>query len=113
MNAGWVTAAVALAAAVGGLAVWVARWIWKILAGVLRFLEDWRGEAARPGVPARSGVLARLQTVEHIVTDVRGELYPNGGESLRDVVHQTAVVVADIKDEQARVREDLARMEKR
>jgi hypothetical protein len=111
VSAAWFTAAIALAVAVGGLVVWAGRWVTKILTGVLRFLEDWRGEPARPGVEARPGVLARLQTVERIVTDVRRELYANGGTSLRDVVHQTAADVADIKDEQATVRADLARIQ--
>lgn len=42
-----------------------------------QFLEDWSGEAARPGVPARPGVMARLAAVEH-------ELKPNGGSSFYD-----------------------------
>lgn len=112
MDAGWLTAAVALAVAVGGLAVWAGRWVYRILAGTLRFLDDWRGEPARPGVAARPGVLARLQTVEHLVTEVHGELYPNGGGSLRDIVHQTASDVAAVKTEQSRVRLELSRMEK-
>lgn len=41
--------------------------------------EDWAGEAARPGVPARAGVMERLANIEE-------QLRTNGGASLRDAV---------------------------
>lgn len=57
-----------------------------------QFLDDWNGEAARSGVPARLGVMARLQAtdrkldrvIEHqAVTDTRlGELAAVVGRSV-------------------------------
>lgn len=41
--------------------------------------EDWYGEPARPGVPARKGVMERLG-------DIDTQLRTNGGSSLRDAV---------------------------
>lgn len=48
---------------------------------VEEFIEDWRGTVARPGVPARAGVMERLDGIEH-------QLKPNSGESLRDAVNR-------------------------
>ena len=100
----WITAAVALATAVICLFAWTIRWAWRILNGTQEFLVDWKGEPERPGVPARPGVMARLQTVEFIVTDVRGEMFPNGGGTLRDVVHRTAEDVAEARRDLAAMR---------
>lgn len=47
---------------------------------LIDFLDDWTGEPARPGVPARSGVMDRLAQLEN-----------NGGKSLKDKVDQTLV----------------------
>ena len=55
------------------------RWILKRLKGLDDFLEDWRGTEARPGAPAREGVLARIDRID-------AELRPNHGSSLRDSV---------------------------
>nr|WP_240982096.1 MULTISPECIES: hypothetical protein [unclassified Streptomyces] len=50
------------------------------------FLDDWSGVDARPGVPERPGVMARLGSVEKQLAEVRHELHPNSGSSLRDAV---------------------------
>lgn len=42
-------------------------------------LEDWYGEAARPGVRARPGVMERLASIDD-------QMKTNGGGSLRDAV---------------------------
>lgn len=55
------------------------RWVVRRLKGFDDFLEDWRGTDARPGVPARDGVMARIDRID-------AELRPNHGSSLRDSV---------------------------
>ncbi|MEU8195220.1 hypothetical protein AB0C10_15715 [Microbispora amethystogenes] len=55
------------------------------------FLGDWFGVEERPGVPGRPGVMVRLATIE-------GELHPNGGGSLRDVVNGTAGGMRRLED---------------
>ncbi|MET9322011.1 hypothetical protein ABZX75_17720 [Streptomyces sp. NPDC003038] len=67
--------------------------VWRVVRGGLRlgrridlFIDDWYGEAERPGVPARPGVMARMSGIEQRLTRVEHELYPNSGGSLRDAV---------------------------
>ncbi|WP_205327558.1 hypothetical protein [Glycomyces sp. YM15] len=67
--------AILAAATAIGLAV---RWARKRLKGFETFLEDWNGQGGRPGVPARLGVLARLERLD-------AQVHPNHGSSLRDV----------------------------
>lgn len=102
-----------LAAAVGALAAAVALWEsvrrrsreWR--AGRRRqrnqqrqFLADWHGEQARPGVPARPGVMVRLASIESAQTalaermgNVEKELHPNSGHSFRDAVDRAVAGV--------------------
>lgn len=75
-----------------GLRVWLAR--------VQRFLEDWFGEDARPGVPGRQGVMPRLQGYDDRISglegamaeyhealaDVRYHVQPNHGGSAHDAL---------------------------
>jgi hypothetical protein len=97
VSAAW-TAAIATVAAVALTVLgWAGRWVWRIMMRTSRFMDDYFGEPARPGVAERPGVMARLQRVEKIATDVRAETRPNGGHSLRDVVHRTAADVQDVK----------------
>jgi hypothetical protein len=56
--------------------------------------------------------MARLTAVEGQLAHVVAEMSPNHGQSLRDRVIQTAAGVAEIKDEQARVRAQLERASK-
>ncbi|MFE3122265.1 hypothetical protein ACFXHD_02465 [Streptomyces hydrogenans] len=67
--------------------------VWRAVRAALRlgrkldhFMDDWAGEAARPGVPPRPGVVQRLTSLEERQSRVEHELYPNGGGSLRDAV---------------------------
>lgn len=53
------------------------------------FFDDWYGEEARPGFPARPGVLERVRGIEARIQGVHHELQRNGGESLRDAVDLT------------------------
>lgn len=46
----------------------------KAFRGVRRvshFLDDWFGEESRPGVPARPGVMERLDSVEQDVASIK------------------------------------------
>ncbi|MGF0163040.1 hypothetical protein ACQRET_03220 [Streptomyces koyangensis] len=58
-----------------------------------QFIDDWQGEVARAGVPARPGVMERMGGledrmggVEADLQRIKHELYPNSGGSLRDAV---------------------------
>jgi len=93
----WITAALALLAAVFTCFITLGRVIWRICKGLLQFLGDLNGTPARPGVPAVPGVMERLSSVERQLTAVAVETKPNGGTSMRDIVHQTAVDVAEMK----------------
>jgi hypothetical protein len=93
----WITSLVALAAALAGLAAWGIRWTYRIIMRITRFLDDYFGEPAREGVPARPGVMARLAALEEALAHVVAETRPNHGNSLRDVVAQTAQDVADMR----------------
>ena len=105
MDPGWISAFTALALAVFGCAGWVTRRAWRLLRGTAHFLDDWKGEPARDGLPARPGFMARLTAVEESIEHIRAETQPNHGKSLRDVVHRTAEDVAAIKADQAAIRE--------
>ncbi|MEV4245218.1 hypothetical protein AB0J63_17605 [Streptosporangium canum] len=76
--------AVALATLAAGAAV-----VTKLFALIKRvhdWLDDWQGEPARAGVPARPGVMARLEAIE-------AQLKPNGGSTARDAVDRVERVV--------------------
>lgn len=107
MDPGWFAAAAAMAIAVGGLAAWSARWAWRIARRVVHFLDDYAGVPARDGMAARPGFMARLASVEQMLAQVVAETTPNGGQSLRDVVHRTAADVAEIKYEQTAMKEQI------
>lgn len=81
-----------IAIAVGGLtALFVAlRPVVRFFKKIHDFLDDWRGEQPRDGVPGRAGVMLRLSNVEH-------ELKPNSGLSMRDSIDRTEAAVTDIK----------------
>ena len=95
----------ATAAAVGAvLAAKPLRWAWRLLSGTHEFLADWGGRLEHNGLPATPGVMARLAEHEKLLGKLVAETQPNGGSSLRDVVARTAADVADVKEEQARLR---------
>lgn len=113
MDPAWLTALVALIAAVCGGIAWALRWAWRFLRRIIHFLDDYAGQPARDGMPARPGFMARLGSVEQLIATVVAETTPNGGGSMRDEVARTARDVADIKTEQAAVRTRLERMQER
>ena len=53
--------------------------VWPLLRKMGDFLDDVAGEPARPGVPARAGLMERVQRIEY-------ELFPNSGKSMRDQI---------------------------
>ena len=113
MNPAWLTALVALAVAVATCLGWGMRWAWRILRRAAHFLDDYFGEPAHDGLPAKPGVMARLSSVEELVAKVAAETTPNGGGSMRDEVARTARDVADIKQEQVAVRTRLELLQAR
>ena len=113
MNPEWVAALVALVVAVCAAVAWATRWAWRILRRINHFLDDYAGQPARDGMEARPGFMARLGSVEHLLTKVVAETTPNGGGSMRDEVARTARDVAAIKTEQAAVRNRLEQFDAR
>ena len=111
MDPAWLTALVALAVAVAGLLGWAGRRGWRVLRRIMHFLDDYFGEPAHDGLTAKPGVMARLGSVDELLAKVVAETTPNGGGSMRDQVARTATDVADIKREQARMRERMEQLE--
>jgi hypothetical protein len=70
----------------------------RVIKRVGDFVDDWQGEPARRGVPARPGVMERLESIE-------GQLRPNGGSSLRDAVNRVEQTTARL-DEHLTPQED-------
>jgi hypothetical protein len=100
----WITAAVALAVAAAGCAAWCLRWAWRILRQAAHFLDDWRGEPARDGLPEQPGVMARLGSIENTVARVVAETTPNSGKSLRDAVGRIESDVRRLSADQGEMR---------
>jgi hypothetical protein len=84
----WATIIEVLAAlvTVGGAALWA--WTQAKTQRLRndRFDRDWYGETERPGVPARPGVLEQLYTVRTEVGEIKAEVFPNHGSSIKDSV---------------------------
>jgi len=58
----------------------------KVVRSSTRFFDDWTGEEARPGRPRRAGIPERLSVLEAGQAEIREQLKPNGGTSLRDAI---------------------------
>lgn len=101
----WTTVLGGLVVVAGFLGAVVHR-LRKRLGGLTDFIDDWNGEGARPGVPARPGVMARLASIEEQtavlpavqqrIAAVEHELKPNSGGSLRDAVDRVEAHTARI-----------------
>ncbi|CAM5609277.1 hypothetical protein GCM10010329_17460 [Streptomyces spiroverticillatus] len=101
----WCAALVAVTGAV--TVVWRAtRAARRLARRVDEFVDDWQGTEARPGVPGRPGVMARLVDIEQQIAGtaeqlaaVEHELHPNSGSSLRDAVDRVDERTRQIVDD--------------
>ena len=67
-----------------GTLIAVGRWTYRQFKSLECLLEDWHGEAARPGVPGRLGVMERLDSIEKKVNSAAFNSRPNHGTSAYD-----------------------------
>lgn len=88
----------------GIIAIW--RWCRRMSRQWGSFLEDWQGEAARPGVPPRLGVMERLAEVEQCTQQLR----PNGGSHLADRIEAIATDQVTKHERLDRIEQALSRM---
>lgn len=72
----------------------VVRWMFRTLKRIQRFLDDWQGEPARPGVEARPGFPKRIATLEGEVAGVRA-IVSNGLSSTVDDIQRRLGRVED------------------
>jgi hypothetical protein len=114
----WLTDLVILAPwlAALGLAVWVGWRVWPTVRKLMHFVDDVAGEPARPGQPARPGLMERIATVEtrlneygsatraqreHVneaLAELRHEVMPNDGSSMRDAVVRTETLARAVNE---------------
>lgn len=74
-------------------AVVITRWqstreVRALLRKIGYFFDDWNGTPERDGVPARAGVMLRLQGLEQRAEVTERELRTNGGSTIRDAVRR-------------------------
>ncbi|WP_295034582.1 hypothetical protein [uncultured Microbacterium sp.] len=88
---------------------------WKLLGSLKDFMDDVKGEPARPGVAARPGLMERVGTIETKVdavstslSEVRHEVLPNTGTSLRDAADRTESRLASVDDKVDTLTADMA-----
>lgn len=84
---GWVLPVCgALTILVGGIAavVKLLGWFMAFQGRINDFIEDWRGEKARPGISRRLGVPERLSIIESRMQAIERQITPNGGTSVQD-----------------------------
>ena len=101
MDPAWVTASIALATLIGGIAIWAGRWVWKVTSRTTRFMDDYFGEPAGPGRAARPGVMERLANLEMVIGDVSTQVHLNSGHSMRDTVQSTEQIVREMRSDLA------------
>ena len=101
----------AVIAAVTGIIVFGMK-IAKGLKRVVHFLDDFNGEEARPGIPERLGMSARISQLEDCVsssrkeleqlnkkvTFIEKELHPNHGTSMRDKVDRIVLRLDTVEE---------------
>ena len=62
--------------------------LWKFSITWNDFLRDWKGDSYTDGRTPTPGVIARLEKLENGLYEVRSEVSPNGGKSIKDVVNR-------------------------
>jgi len=101
----------AVIAAVTGIIVFSMK-IAKGLKRIVHFLDDFNGEEARPGIPERLGMSARISQLEDCVsssrteleqlnkkvTFIEKELHPNHGTSMRDKVDRIVLRLDTVEE---------------
>ena len=97
MDPAWIVAAVALATLIAGFFGWILRKIFRALRLLVRFTDDYFGEPAGSGRPARPGVKTRLEKLEKHATEISAQVHLNSGTSLRDSVQRTELGMEDLK----------------
>lgn len=92
------------AIAVGAAAAWIAKKLRRFNTRFDNFMEDWNGTEARPGVSRKPGVMERLsqqddalKCIDSRVQAVESEINPNGGKSMRDIVHRVDGTLKHVK----------------
>ena len=89
----WATLVVTIIAA----CIAVARWGRKYGRKIMQMVEDFNGTGERPGVPARLGVMERLQGLDLQVAQVISETSPNHGGSMKDAVQRIDTKVGTLE----------------
>lgn len=91
---------IALGVLIGGL-----KWIVPVLRNLRDFLEDWRGEPARPGKDARPGIPERMQSIEQTqanlseaVGAVRKQVENSHSINLRDDLDEHKTAISELHD---------------
>ena len=100
-----------LSVVVGAVAVIVRQLLLPIHRGFRKlqdFLEEWKGEPARPGQPARPGVMERLEQVEADMAKVASEIRSNGGSSMKDAIARVEAHLEELATRDEVIKQELA-----
>lgn len=100
-----------LSVVVGAVTVIVRQLLLPIHRGFLKlqdFLEEWKGEPARPGYAARPGVMQRLEQVEADMARVASEIRSNGGSSMKDAIARVETHLEELAARDEVIKQELA-----
>jgi len=78
-------ALVATIVTIVGMLIGLFRFVVPLVRKLSDLTDDWQGEAARPGVPERPGVMERLARQDELLEDLTTRL--GGGESIPNQLH--------------------------
>lgn len=90
---------VILGSAVAALAKWVIVPAASAVRRWARFMSDWEGEEDRPGVPGRSGVMARLESIEHKTERAEFHLGNGNPVPMRNLVDEHGQQLVALKEQ--------------